>query len=81
MKALRKIVRTDDAILRIKLPKDFRHKDLELIILPCEPSSNTKDINEKTDFQDFLKNLPIMTDAQYKDWENEGGELYSWLKE
>ena len=54
MQAMKRIVKSDTAEITIKIPEEFKGKEIEIIILPFE---STKNISTKVSKKERLKRL------------------------
>ena len=63
MNAVRKIVENASGTITIELPEEYRHKKLEVIVLPLEEIPVTEEKPKKYDFSDLVGKLEWEGDA------------------
>ncbi len=67
MKALRKVVKLNNNLLKLNIPVNFQSKYVEIIILPVNNIDDEVDNDEllNTDFQNFLLSGPVMSNEDF----------------
>ena len=67
MKALRKVVKLNNNLLKLNIPVNFQSKYVEIIILPINNIDDEVDNDEllNTDFQNFLLSGPVMSNEDF----------------
>lgn len=80
MKALRKVVKLNNNLLKLNIPVNFQSKYVEIIILPVNNLDNETDNNESLDkdFQDFLLSGPVMSNEDYNHFLEKKNHFNQW---
>jgi len=79
MKVLREIVQLNNKQLNLTLPVNFDSKYVEVIILPySENLEKNENLDNLSDFQNFLLSAPVMTDEEYDYYLEKKQELNQW---
>ena len=79
MKVLREIVQLNNKQLNLTLPVNFDSKYVEVIILPySENLKKNENLDNLSDFQNFLLSAPVMTDEEYDYYLEKKQELNQW---
>lgn len=86
MEAIRKVVRRQGNTITVELPASFIAELVELIVLPVEAEDQgerNKDQSQGvllTDLQQHLLSWPVMSDEEYKLYQEKQQGFESWSK-
>lgn len=74
MEYIKEILNSKEEILRIKIPKEFTNRNLELTIKPVDETIS----ESKKKFLESLTNWPEMSDEEYNSFLEKRKRLSDW---